>query len=224
MKLVHISLFNNPQLDKCLEEIDKKWGIEFIILGGSRGLHLDNEYSDYDITIFLKDFDKIYLYTREFKGKLNLDLSFMNLQYIYNSPRTIYNFKNLTMLMYNFIEEDAILYKNDSWTFEKIKKIFKQMSKTYVEWMYNSFYEYIYDIKYTQENAKLYYHLCSDSYLITDNLDEWKKNKEVIRRIKEFEADFNDLDYMISRLEVWKNSNIEKKKDVIEIIEGIINE
>ena len=224
MKYLHINELNNSRLEKLLTEVDKNWGIEFILIGGSRGLKLDNENSDYDICVFLKDFDKIYSFTKRFKEYLNLDLAFMNLKYIYDNPRTIYNFKNLSMLMWNFIEEDKVLYKNDNWTFEKIKKMFSSMSKNYLEWIVTYYDEYIKEVKYNKDTSKIYANLCNFTYLLNDNLDEWYKNKEIIKRIKEFKADFNDLTYMINKLKIWQKSGIKKKEDINDIIERIISE
>ena len=117
MKYLNIKKLNNSKLEKILEEIDKQWGIEFIILGGSRGLELFNENSDWDLTIYLKDFDKIYLFTKRFKEELKLDLSFVNLKYIFDHLRSDMIFKNLTYLINNMIDEDKILYRDSKWTF-----------------------------------------------------------------------------------------------------------
>ena len=224
MKYLNINKLNNSRLEKMLTEVDKNWGIEFILIGGYRGLKLDNENSDYDICVFLKDFDKIYLFTKRFKEYLNLDFAFMNLKYIYDNPKTIYNFKNLSMLMWNFIEEDKVLYKNDNWTFEKIKKMFNSMSKNYLEWIYTFYDEYIKEVKYNKDTSKIYANLCNFSYLLNDSLDQWYKDKETIKRIKEFKADFNDLSYMINKLKIWQNSGLKKKENINDIIERIISE
>ena len=126
--------------------------------------------------------------------------------------------------MWNFIEEDKVLYKNDNWTFEKIKKMFSSMSKNYLEWIVTYYDEYIKEVKYNKDTSKIYANLCNFTYLLNDSLDQWKKDKEIIKRIKEFKADFNDLSYMIEKLKMWQNSGLKKKENINDIIERIISE
>ena len=161
-------------------------------------MDLDNQDSDYDLLIVVKDINQVKsLKNHKWEKKVDLfiydeDLNYY--KYTFWKDQDTNEFLWLVgMLQLEFFTSKSILYKSKDFDVDKYINKSKKKRWKYLERFLNNKWvkKELHELEWTTFN-KDYYHICYISSLVDDSEPDWKK----IRNIKDYKISIDEIEYM----------------------------